>query len=92
MFDMNTNTLNDGTPLTACALKSIGNETILKSPSDSTLVYRDAGGWRAQFLADGLQPLLNYTAYLIQDDTKISGPINLVTKSGEALLFASAVK
>ena len=86
-FDTNTNTIIGGIPLTACALKNVSNETIIKDPIDATLVYRDADGWRAQFFVEDLQPLVNYTAYFVQDEIKISGPINLATKSGRMLCF-----
>ncbi|KAF8882264.1 stretch-activated Ca2+-permeable channel component-domain-containing protein [Infundibulicybe gibba] len=64
---------------TGCVLRAqnstgtIVNESIWsRSPED---------GWRAQWLIDTLAPSTNYTAYVIQDSTKISGPVYFTTKS-----------
>jgi hypothetical protein len=43
---------------------------------------RDEDGWRIRFLAQGLTPATNYTAYIVQSGTKVSGPIYFATKSG----------
>ena len=64
---------------TGCRLTAINSTgTIL----NDTLWLRDIKGWRNQWLVDGLSPLTNYTAYVVQDSTKVSGPIYFVTKSG----------
>jgi hypothetical protein len=44
---------------------------------------RDQDGWRSQWLIGGLTSATNYTAFVIQDNTKVSGPIYLATKSGK---------
>lgn len=49
---------------------------------------RDEQGWRSQWIVDGLNPSTNYTVYIVQDSTKISGPIYFSTKSGELLFPA----
>ena len=49
------------------------------------LWLRDADGWRTEWLVGGLSPQTNYTAYALQDGTKVSGPIFLSTKSGTYL-------
>lgn len=72
-------------PQTACALLNtpsstgsiISNEPWLRSPE----------GWRSQWLVAGLSPSTNYTAYVIQDALKVSGPIYFTTKSGKLLLL-----
>jgi hypothetical protein len=66
---------------TGCRLastQSSGNQ-ISQSPW-----LRDQDGWRSQWLIGGLTPTTNYTAFVIQDSTKVSGPIYLVTKSGKS--------
>jgi calcium channel MID1 len=45
------------------------------------LWLRDQTGWRSQWLVGGLNPATNYTAFVVQDSTKISGPIYFLTKS-----------
>ncbi|KAI5119680.1 hypothetical protein M0805_009624 [Coniferiporia weirii] len=87
-FDFSTNTFVDGTPVTACALGSLSNLTVMSGSFGSvqeSLVLRDSDGWRFQWLVDGLQPLTNYTTFVLQDGVKVAGPVNFVTKSA---LFA----
>ncbi|THH16037.1 hypothetical protein EW146_g4535 [Bondarzewia mesenterica] len=65
-------------PQTACALRSMRRSgTVL----EEQLWLRDTDGWRTEWLLGGLSPSTNYTVYTIQDDTKISGPIYIATKS-----------
>ncbi|GBE85763.1 hypothetical protein SCP_0802850 [Sparassis crispa] len=72
-------------PLTTCALNVAQVEgSLYDSPSSVSsqgLWLRDTDGWRWQWLINGLLPQKNYTAYAILNDTKVSGPINFVTKS-----------
>lgn len=84
-FDLTTNSFADGTPATACALKNLQGLTMQNSSGDvqESLVLRDNNGWRAQWLVNGLTPLTNYTAFVLQDNTKVAGPIYFLTKSGE---------
>ena len=42
---------------------------------------RDEQGWRMQWIVEGLSPQTNYTAFVVQDGSKVSGPIYFVTKS-----------
>ncbi|KAH8113052.1 stretch-activated cation channel Mid1 [Phellopilus nigrolimitatus] len=83
-FDFIANIFKDGLPVTACALQNLTN-LVVNSGSfgnvKDSLVFRGADGWRTQWLVQGLQPLTNYTVYVIQDGVKVSGPINFVTKS-----------
>ncbi|KAF9443962.1 hypothetical protein P691DRAFT_787313 [Macrolepiota fuliginosa MF-IS2] len=51
-------------------------------------------GWRTKYFLGGFTPSTNYTAFIIQDSHKVSGPINFLTKSASfactlihALLF-----
>jgi len=88
---------NDSTgsklPLTACALQNTINDLVAGQLGDtsanveSSIWLRDQQGWRGQFLVNGLAPSTNYTAFVVQDGSKISGPINMVTKSGMSSVF-----
>ncbi|KIM79387.1 hypothetical protein PILCRDRAFT_823657 [Piloderma croceum F 1598] len=63
---------------TGCKLASIqssGNQI------SQTPWLRDQDGWRSQWLIGSLTSATNYTAFVIRDSTKVSGPIYLVTKS-----------
>ncbi|KAF9005223.1 stretch-activated Ca2+-permeable channel component-domain-containing protein [Cyathus striatus] len=48
---------------------------------NQTLWLKDADGWRSQWILGGLSPSTNYTVYVVQDSTKVSGPIYFATKS-----------
>ncbi|KIK98385.1 hypothetical protein PAXRUDRAFT_134305 [Paxillus rubicundulus Ve08.2h10] len=65
-------------PQTACALL---NTSSTGSIISNGLWLRDIDGWRSQWLVDGFSPSTNYTAYVIQDQVKVSGPIYFATKS-----------
>jgi calcium channel MID1 len=68
-------------PQTGCSIsarQSSNVGTIL----NQTLWSRGVDGWRNQWLIGGLTPSTNYTAYVVQDGTKVSGPIFFATKSG----------
>ena len=70
-----------GTPQTGCSIsarQSSNVGTIL----NQTLWSRGLDGLRNQWLIGGLTPSTNYTAYVVQDGTKVSGPIYFTTKSG----------
>ncbi|KAF7983107.1 hypothetical protein HWV62_24051 [Athelia sp. TMB] len=65
-------------PQTGCRLRttlSSGNQ----QGGGSWLL--DGNGWRQQWLVDGLSPATNYTVFVIENNTTVSGPINIVTKS-----------
>lgn len=62
---------------------SVGMNIGARLNNDSGLWLKDDDGWRFQWLIPGLSSETNYTAYVIQDGTKMSGPIYFVTKSGE---------
>ena len=49
---------------------------------NQSLWLRDEEGWRSQWFLEGLTPATNYTAYVIQDSKKVSGPIYFATKLG----------
>lgn len=68
-------------PRTGCFL---ARESQLQSSNinvNASLWLKDEQGWRSQFLVGGLTPSTNYTAYLLQDNTKVFGPIYFGTKS-----------
>ncbi|KAF5319632.1 hypothetical protein D9619_008854 [Psilocybe cf. subviscida] len=63
---------------TGCLLsKQTSSGTIV----NASLWARDGQGWRTQWLLDGLTPSTNYTAFVLQDTTRVSGPIYFATKS-----------
>ena len=66
-------------PQTGCSLTNISSSGTVKL---NDLWYRGSDEWRSQWLIDGLSSSTNYTAYVIQDHIKVSGPIYFVTKSG----------
>lgn len=74
-------------PQTGCALRNVSSEGHVL---EQQLWLRDAEGWRSEWLLGGLTPGTNYTAYTIEDDTKVSGPIYLSTKSGMLCISSSA--
>lgn len=85
----------DGSPVTACGLRNLGavngNLTVDSGNNvgdvQESLVMRDERGWMTQWIVSGLQASTNYTAFVIQDDTKVAGPIYFATKSGKHLSF-----
>ena len=66
-------------PQTGCSLINTSSSGTVKL---NDLWLRGSDEWRSQWLVDGLSPSINYTAYVIQDHIKVSGPIYFVTKSG----------
>ncbi|KAG1850506.1 stretch-activated cation channel Mid1 [Suillus tomentosus] len=63
---------------TACSINSTSSSGLIVS---NDLWLRNNDGWRSQWLIDDLTPSTNYTAYIIQDQVKLSGPIYFTTKS-----------
>jgi len=85
-FDASSNTLANKFPVTACALRNVsglivGQSTDPGTNAQASLWFRDADGWRTQWVVNGLQPIVNYTAYVVQGGTKVAGPIYMVTKT-----------
>ncbi|KAG9312627.1 stretch-activated cation channel Mid1 [Chiua virens] len=66
-------------PQTACALLNTSTSTGSIVSTDTWL--RNSEGWRSQWLVADLELSTNYTAYVIQDSFKVSGPIYFTTKS-----------
>lgn len=68
-------------PQTGCRLRtaqSSGNQV-----SEGSWLL-DENGWRSQWLVGGLLPSTNYTVFVVQGNTTVSGPIYILTKSGES--------
>ncbi|KAF8152295.1 stretch-activated cation channel Mid1 [Crassisporium funariophilum] len=65
-------------PRTGCFLSAQQTSGTI---ANETLWARDEEGWRRQWLMGGLTPSTNYTAFVLQDTTKVSGPIYFSTKS-----------
>jgi calcium channel MID1 len=63
----------------ACALTSKLGGVITTTATRT--VYRDSNGWRRQWFVDGLSASTNYTAYVVEDGARVSGPSYLRTKS-----------
>ncbi|KAF5360913.1 hypothetical protein D9756_004891 [Leucocoprinus leucothites] len=72
----------DGPPLrTSCFLNSSGVSTTGTIVNSSLWLRDPKDGWRTEWSLSGLTPQTNYTAFVIQDAHKVSGPIYFVTKS-----------
>ncbi|GLB42783.1 putative aryl-alcohol oxidase [Lyophyllum shimeji] len=65
-------------PQTGCFLSSQKSAGTLTSEN---LWLRDTTRWRTKWLMEALNPATNYTAYVVQDRTKVSGPMYFATKS-----------
>ncbi|KAK7472238.1 stretch-activated cation channel mid1 [Stygiomarasmius scandens] len=63
---------------TACRFSS---QRSSGSVVNESLWLRDSDGWRTQWILNGLTSQTNYTAYVIQDSVKLSGPIYFTTKT-----------
>lgn len=74
-----------GLPLTACALRNVSGLMVGGGSAGNvqeSLVSRDERGWRTQWIVEGLQRQVNYTAFVVQDGVKVAGPVSFTTKSG----------
>ncbi|CAE6497660.1 unnamed protein product [Rhizoctonia solani] len=63
----------------ACALTSKLGGVIINTVTRD--VHRDLNGWRKQWFVDGLSASTNYSAYVVEDGARVSGPSYLRTKS-----------
>ncbi|KAG8737873.1 stretch-activated cation channel mid1, partial [Ceratobasidium sp. 428] len=63
----------------ACALASKLGGALTNTATRTVL--RDSDGWRTQWFVEGLSPSTNYTAYVVEDGAKVSGPSYFLTKS-----------
>ncbi|KAF4588092.1 stretch-activated cation channel mid1 [Pleurotus pulmonarius] len=77
MFLSPTSTLPD-IPKTGCALRA---QTSAGRIDREVPWLKDEEGWRQQWFLTGLAPSTNYTAYMVQEGTRVSGPIMFATKS-----------
>ncbi|KIY68283.1 hypothetical protein CYLTODRAFT_436665 [Cylindrobasidium torrendii FP15055 ss-10] len=75
-----TKTANRPTLLSGCALRA-ASENFEGTVVDERLWHKDLNGWRNQYILDGLSPQTNYSAYVVIDEGKVSGPLSFVTKS-----------
>jgi calcium channel MID1 len=62
----------------------ISSQQSLGTIANESFWARDENGWRRQWLMGGLTPSTNYTAYVLQNTSKVSGPIFFATKSGKS--------
>ncbi|KAH9476226.1 Stretch-activated cation channel MID1 [Psilocybe cubensis] len=65
---------------TGCALLT-REDSVGTIASETVWARGDALGWRMQWVVEGLTPSTNYTAYVVVDETKVSGPVYFATKS-----------
>lgn len=65
-----------------CALNTV---TSTGKVINQTTWLKDNAGWRSQWFIEGLTPQTNYSAYVVQDGTKVSGPMFFATKSGMSI-------
>ncbi|KAF5376385.1 hypothetical protein D9757_008659 [Collybiopsis confluens] len=65
-------------PQTACM---ISNQSSSGNIANESLWLRDEEGWRTQWIIEGLSPQTNYTAYVVEGNQKLSGPMYFITKS-----------
>lgn len=61
----------------------LSNQNSSGTIANETIWARDDEGFRTQWLMGGLTPSTNYTAFVLQNNTKVSGPIFFTTKSGQ---------
>ena len=74
----------------ACGITHVpGNVVSFGNPLTTTTVLRDTNGWRTQWVLEGLTPSTNYTVFIVENTTVISGPLYFLTKSGQSLFFKS---
>ncbi|KAG5220207.1 stretch-activated cation channel mid [Salix suchowensis] len=86
MFLSPTSTLPD-IPKTGCALRT---QTSAGRIDREVPWLKDDGGWRQQWFLTGLSPSTNYTAYVIQEGTRVSGPIMFATNRVSTDIFDSS--
>lgn len=66
---------------TACFLDASRVSTAGTIVNSSLWLRGPKDGWRTEWLLSGLDPRTNYTAFVVQDAHKVSGPIFFITKS-----------
>ncbi|KAJ3570098.1 hypothetical protein NP233_g4627 [Leucocoprinus birnbaumii] len=76
-----TRTTNSPLLRTSCFLNSSAISSTGTIVNSSLWLRDPKDGWRTEWLLGGLTPLTNYTAFVIQDEHKVSGPLYFVTKS-----------
>lgn len=64
----------------SCALRATSSVGTIKN--QTSWIREEAEGWRSKWLVEGLTPGTNYSVFVSQDGTKISGPLYFTTKSG----------
>ncbi|KXN88082.1 Calcium influx-promoting protein ehs1 [Leucoagaricus sp. SymC.cos] len=65
---------------TSCFLNSSTISTTGTTVNSSLWLRGLEDGWRTEWLLGGLTPQTNYTAFVVQDTHKVSGPLYFVTK------------
>ena len=65
----------------SCALRA--TTSVGKVKNQTNWIREQAEGWRSKWLVEGLTPGTNYSVFISQDGTKVSGPLYFTTKSGQ---------
>ena len=65
----------------SCALRATNSVGIVKNQTN--WIREEAEGWRSKWVVEGLTAGTNYSVFVSQDGTKVSGPLYFTTKSGE---------
>jgi calcium channel MID1 len=70
----------------ACAIQVLNSsQNVIQSQPGVSTITRGPEGFRTQWIVEGLRASTNYTAFVVQDGTKISRPIFFQTKSCESI-------
>lgn len=66
----------------SCALRATTSVGTVKNQTN--WIREEAEGWRSKWLVEGLTAGTNYSVFVSQDGTKVSGPLYFTTKSGRS--------
>ena len=64
----------------SCALRATSSQGTVTNQTN--WIRNEVEGWRSKWFVEGLSPGTNYSAFISQDDSKVSGPLYFTTKSG----------
>jgi calcium channel MID1 len=64
----------------SCALRATNSQGTVTNQTN--WIRNEVEGWRSKWFVEGLSSGTNYSAFVSQDDTKVSGPLYFTTKSG----------
>lgn len=64
----------------SCALRATNSVGTVKNQTN--WARNETEGWRSKWLVEDLKPGTNYSVFVSQDETKVTGPLYFSTKSG----------